>query len=338
MKLRSASRVGNHATPWLGLALFSLVYLFPAESSYGFLKRTRFAPEPAATEKETITLVQIYLDEKMFGPGKIDGRLGQFTRSAVAHYNFGFGLEEDDWGRVIRESKKGNKKAYAEYILRDSDFNFISIVPFEPENQAKVPYLSYRTPLEFVAERFHTDEKFLKEINPSTNWTSIAPGDAIVVPNVTPFRIEDVEGSRSFKRTDGLSGRLVIIDTTQKLAAIWDEEVLVATFPITPGREKFIHRGKWKIQTMVTTPEFRWDKAMLETGERSEEYYQLPPGPNSPVGILWAGLDKKGIGLHGTASPHTIGRSQSAGCVRFANWDAIRLSSLIRPGATVEIR
>jgi lipoprotein-anchoring transpeptidase ErfK/SrfK len=42
--------------------------------------------------------------------------------------------------------------------------------------------------------------------------------------------------------------------------------------------------------------------------------------------------------MHGTSDPETIGRARSAGCIRLANWDAIRLPSLIRPGASVEIR
>ena len=40
----------------------------------------------------------------------------------------------------------------------------------------------------------------------------------------------------------------------------------------------------------------------------------------------------------GTAEPETIGRTRSHGCIRLANWDAIRLPNLIRPGTTVEIR
>ena len=56
------------------------------------------------------------------------------------------------------------------------------------------------------------------------------------------------------------------------------------------------------------------------------------------MGIIWNGLSRPGIGLHGTAEPETIGRAQSAGCVRLANWDAIRIPTLIRPGATVELR
>ncbi|MEM0895925.1 MAG: L,D-transpeptidase [Verrucomicrobiota bacterium] len=338
MQPQNPSRTPGQGRLARRVAFLVLALVMTLGNAHGFLKRNRPMPEPDASERDTITLVQIYLDENLFGPGKIDGKLGQFTRAALAHYNFRHGLAHDDWGRAIRESRKIIENPYTTYAVRHSDFEHIGHVPFEPAQQAEVHYLSYRSVLEFVAERYHTDERFLQDLNPGVEWPTIAPGSVIKVPNVTPFQIESVRKNQSFPKEERLSNRLVIVDTAQKIAAIWEGEAIVATFPITPGQEKFIHRGVWKLQTMVTTPEFRWDKSMLETGERSEEYYQLPPGPNSPVGIIWAGLNKKGIGLHGTALPHTIGRSRSAGCIRFANWDAIRLSSLVRPGASVEIR
>ena len=113
---------------------------------------------------------------------------------------------------------------------------------------------------------------------------------------------------------------------------------MLGAFVITPGKPQFIPRGEWKVVNMAATPQFRYDKNFLEKGERSSTAFQIPPGPNSPVGILWAGLSKSGIGLHGTASPRTIGRTESAGCVRFANWDAVRLPEIIRPGARLVIR
>ena len=294
--------------------------------------------EPEKGKTEIIVRLQIYLDEQMFGPGKIDGAIGQFTRKAVAHYNYLHSLEYDNYHRVIVESEKKVKKLYTEYTFKEGDFGFIAPIPFKPAEQAKVKYLAYRSVEEFVAERFHTDEKFLAKINPELKWPAVKAGTVIKVPNVTPFQIEDVQTNQSFGSEERLSKRSAIVDTSQKLVAIWEGEKLIATFPVTPGREKFIHRGKWTMKSMITTPEFRWDKSMLDTGQRSKEYYQLPPGPNSPIGIFWAGLSKAGIGLHGTALPHTIGRSRSAGCVRLANWDAVRLAGLIRPGASVEMR
>jgi len=302
------------------------------------LKRVRTAPEPAATDIDTITRVQIFLDESYFGPGKIDGGIGQFTRSAVAHYNFLFDLEPDNWHLVIQNARKAVREPYVDHTVTESDMTFVADVPTEPAEQAKLTLLAYRSIAEMIAERFHTDEKFLAKVNPGVDWARVRAGSVVRVPNVTPFCIEDLPKHRQFKPDERLSGRLVIVDTKQRLAAVWEGEKLIAMFPITPGQEKFIHRGEWTINIMVTTPEFRWDSQMLHEGKRGDVYYQLPPGPNSPIGVFWAGISKSGIGLHGTHSPHTIGRSESAGCIRFANWDAVRLSDLVRPGARVEMR
>ena len=297
-------------------------------------------PKPAPDEEDTptITRVQIFLDENKFGPGKIDGRLGQFTTKALAHYNYANGIDPKDWGPVIKKSKEAVETPFTNYTVKDEDFRFIGNLPFDIPEQAKHDYLVYRSVKEFVSERFHTDERFLTKINPEVKWSSLKPGDKVVVPNVTEFKIEDIVLNKAWEPEEVMSKRHVIVDTYERLAAIWEGSKLIATFPVTPGQEKFIYRGDFEIKVMVNTPTFRYDKSMLKNGVRSDDYHTLPPGPNSPVGIFWAGINKSGIGLHGTASPHTIGRSQSAGCIRFANWDAVRLASLIRPGARVEVR
>ena len=118
---------------------------------------------------------------------------------------------------------------------------------------------------------------------------------------------------------------------------------LVATFPVTPGYERYIHRGTWTMKNCFELPQWTYDSKLLKTGKRSrgedrKKVLNIPAGPNNPVGILWAGLSKSGIGIHGTSSPEMIGRSRSAGCIRLTNWDAARLPDLVRPGATVIIR
>jgi lipoprotein-anchoring transpeptidase ErfK/SrfK len=315
-----------------------LAVVFGSLDADAALGKKKPVPAPEKSDTLTITRVQIFLDENHFGPGKIDGRLGQFTLKALAHYNYSIGEKPKDWGPVLKKSKKAIKTPYTNYTIKEGDFGFIGDLSFEIPEQAETKYLVYRSVKEFVSERFHTDEHFLTKINPELKWGAIKAGDQIVVPNVTEFKIEDVVLNKNWGKEEVMSKRHVIVDTNEKLAAIWEGSKLIATFPVTPGQEKFIYRGDFEIKVMVNTPVFRYDKSMLSTGVRSEEFYELPPGPNSPVGIFWAGINKSGIGLHGTASPHTIGRSQSAGCIRFANWDAIRLASLIRPGARVEVR
>ena len=55
--------------------LMSLV-LGPAGAE-ATLSKKKITPAPEKDETVTITRVQIFLDENKFGPGKIDGRLGQ---------------------------------------------------------------------------------------------------------------------------------------------------------------------------------------------------------------------------------------------------------------------
>ncbi|MBL9144557.1 MAG: L,D-transpeptidase [Verrucomicrobiaceae bacterium] len=293
------------------------------------------------TDRDTILRVQILLDQNLFCPGKLDGALGEFSYKAVVNYNFAHGRRDlYDWSAVVEEATNDVPSAYARHRIREELFAFINPdLPEEPELWQSFKAMSYRSMVELVAERFHTDETFLAKINPGRDLNYLRPGDVINVPNIAPFKIEEVKKYQGFKEDPILSKHIVVIDTVERMGAIYDEnERMLAAFPITPGKPQFIPRGQWKIVNMNATPEFRYDKKFLEEGQRGETAYHIPPGPNSPVGILWAGLSKSGIGLHGTAFPRTIGRAQSAGCVRFANWDAIRLPSLVRPGSPVIVR
>lgn len=292
-------------------------------------------------DPETILRVQIFLDQERFGPGKIDGALGEFTFKAVVNYNFAHDNRDlYNWGPVLDAAEARVPATTAQHRVREELFQFINPeLPEQPELWDQFPYMAYRSMAELIAERFHTDETFLQKLNPGVDMNDLAPGQLVTVPNVRPFRIEEVKKFQGFKEDATLSKNIVVIDTQARMGAIYDsQERMLAAFPITPGKPQFIPVGQWKITHMTTTPNFRYDKQFLEQGQRSEEAFEIPPGPNSPVGILWAGLSKSGIGLHGTAMPRTIGRAESAGCVRFANWDAIRLPSLVRPGSPVIVR
>lgn len=292
-------------------------------------------------DRDTILRIQIFLDKNLFGPGKLDGALGEFTYKAVVNYNFAHGHRDlYDWTLVQAEAEKEVPVIFAAFKVRADLMKFINKdLPEDPAKQAEFPYMAYRSLSELVAERFHTDETFLAKMNPGKNIDTMKAGDVIVVPNVRSFKVEEVKPMQAFKEDKALSSHTIVVDTTERMAAVYtSDEMMVAAFPITPGKPQFIPVGTWKVQTMMTTPSFRYDKQFLEEGVRGEEAYQLPPGPNSPIGIIWCGLSKSGIGLHGTALPRTIGRTRSAGCVRLANWDAIRLPTLIRPGTKVIVR
>jgi len=293
------------------------------------------------SDRNAVLRLQIFLDKHLFGPGKLDGVVGEFTYKSVVNYNFARGHADIyNWAYALAAAEQEVPVIFAAFKIREELLQFvIPELPEKPEDQVRFPYMAYRSLAELVAERFHTDETFLAQINPDKNLARLHPGDIVVVPNIRSFRIEEVKPMQSFKTDLALSANTIVVDTTERMAAVYSrEEKLLATFPITPGKPEFIPVGNWEVKTILCTPSFRYDKQFLEEGVRGGEAYQLPPGPNSPVGIIWCGLSKSGIGLHGTAQPRTIGRAQSAGCVRLANWDAIRLPGLVRPGSKVIVR
>src|SRR6202051_1024279 len=52
-------------------------------------------------DEETATRLQIFLDNSDFGPGKIDGQMGEFFRKALVHYKRSHAMPEtgvvDSW-------------------------------------------------------------------------------------------------------------------------------------------------------------------------------------------------------------------------------------------------
>lgn len=292
-------------------------------------------------DRDTILRIQIFLDKHLYGPGKLDGAVGEFTYKAVVNYNYAHGFKDIySWARIQEAAEAEVPVIYAAFKIQPVLVKYVTTeLPEDYEKASAYPFMAYRSMLELIAERFHTDESFVAVLNPKKDLAALKPGDIVVVPNVKSFRIEDIKPMQSFKTDPVLSARTIVVDTTERMAAVYDDkEVMLAAFPITPGKPQFIPVGTWKVMTMMTTPTFRYDKQFLEEGVRGEEAFQIPPGPNSPIGVIWCGLSKSGIGLHGTAQPRTIGRTRSAGCVRFANWDAIRLPALIRPGTRVIVR
>ncbi|BCU77203.1 L,D-transpeptidase [Luteolibacter sp. LG18] len=318
---------------------------------------------PSADGKPTgddAVRVQIFLDQALFGPGVIDGKPGRFSELAMQAWNEVHGHPIGDWTTVLAEAHKTVPNPFAVAVVPDVVKDWLdTTLPNDHEGQAKRKRMSYRSVIEFMAERYHTSDEYLAVLNPGKNLYNLKARDSLVVPNVKPFAIELITGKK-YEAEPAMSARHVVVDTKINQVRIFEaapaalvvsekepdgavkvsrpNRGLVASFPITPGQPKFIKYGIWELKNCLELPYWRYDKSLLETGVRSSESINIPPGPNSPVGILWAGLSKPGIGMHGTGEPETIGRARSHGCIRLANWDAIRLPTVIRPGASVEIR
>jgi lipoprotein-anchoring transpeptidase ErfK/SrfK len=70
-------------------------------------------------------------------------------------------------------------------------------------------------------------------------------------------------------------------------------------------------------------------------GVKADHELTIKPGPNNPVGLVWIDLTAPSYGIHGTREPKNIGKTQSHGCIRLTNWDALDLAGTVRRGTLV---
>ena len=286
-------------------------------------------------DEETSTRLQIFLDNCDFGPGKIDGKMGEFFRKALVSYKHAHGMRET--GAVDKWLVDQVPVTFTTYTIKGDDLAYVGDLPSSHEDQAKLKFLPYTSLLEFVAERYHSAEDYIRKLNHGTDCDHLQPGAVLKVPNVLPFEIEKVT-EMQLKENPAFKTRKIYVDTKERLLEVFDNEQLVCVFPITPGSTMLpAPVGTWHIVGITTWPWFRYDEGMLNYGVRTDQFFNLPPGPNNLVGVMWAGLNKPGIGIHGTNNPETIGRAASHGCIRLANWDAVRVKDLVSVGDTVII-
>jgi lipoprotein-anchoring transpeptidase ErfK/SrfK len=131
-----------------------------------------------------------------------------------------------------------------------------------------------------------------------------------------------------------------VIHLADKFLEAFDTETnLLAHFPcsIAANVEKR-PVGELHVAVVAPNPNYTFDPDLFPESPEAQQLKMkliLPPGPNNPVGVAWIGLDKIGYGIHGTPAPEQVGRTESHGCFRLANWDAEYLSRLVWVGMPV---
>ena len=109
--------------------------------------------------------------------------------------------------------------------------------------------------------------------------------------------------------------------------------------PVTVGSSKDpLPVGDWKVTGVSWNPTFNYNPDLFWDADPTHAKAKIPAGPNNPVGVVWIDINKEHFGLHGTPEPSTVGRTESHGCIRLANWDATRLGRLVSVGTKVTIQ
>lgn len=300
-------------------------------------------PDPRALPEGVEGLaLQVALDRAGFSPGALDGKAGANTKKALEAH------------RKARGGDPQMVEPVTRYRLTEQDV----AGPFEPQipsdlvDQAKLDALSYRNPLEAMAERFHATPGLLKELNPNATF---AAGEEIVVPNVDPMLLPTVppkpaeKATAAEKKAQAVAAEkankarpdvtVVVSKASGALTVTGGDGKLLMYAPVTTGSKNDpLPIGSWKVNGVGLYPEFRYNPELFWDSDPSHTKALIPPGPNNPVGLVWIDISKEHYGLHGTPEPSTIGRAESHGCVRLTNWDALKLAALVKPGTPVEFK
>jgi lipoprotein-anchoring transpeptidase ErfK/SrfK len=291
-------------------------------------RQTTMPPAIAVTKKSSaeITALQVFLDREGFSPGVIDGKMGSNVTKAIEAWQQSTGetLDPNNTDDILERLRLNGGLPITSYEISAADAAgpYVASIPEDYAHKAALPHLSYTSTAEMLAEKFHMDENYLRELNPGVDFT--VPGSTIKVINPGEAKT-------------GKVARIVADKFRKQVLAYDDAGTLIAAYPASIGSSDTPSpSGTVQVDRIAFDPGYTYNpKINFKQGE-NDKVLRIPPGPNGPVGSVWIALSKPTYGIHGTPEPSRIGKTNSHGCVRLTNWDASELAKLVSVGVTVE--
>ncbi len=273
---------------------------------------------------------QLVLARHLISPGSLDNVLGSQTRAALRLFQAEQHLPVTGTLDLTTDAKLMLcEPPLTNYVVRAEDLARLRSVPRTWLGKSQVARLDYETILELVAEKGHAHPDFIRRSNPTVDWGNVSAGQSIQLPlaDYPPPRVR-----AAFVRIRLAAKTLEAFDAQTNRLAYFPCSIarLAAKRPV----------GELHVVSVVPDPSYVFNPAVFPESEEARALGRrliLPPGPNNPVGTTWIGLNKSGYGIHGTPRPEEVGRTESHGCFRLANWNADYLARLVVVGTPVKI-
>lgn len=288
-------------------------------------------PEPKTKlSTEKWVGVQLAMARRGISSGSIDGVPGAQTRAALRVFQKAEGLPvtgDADPATLQRLGVGGSP--YSTYTITAEDITSLTWVPKTWMEKSRRTRLGYESVLELVAERSHAHPRLIRGLNPDVDWSRVGAGRVVRVPAATAVEPK-------------AKAAQIRISLSEKTLRVYDARSnLLAHFPCSiAAKVEKRPVGVMRVVRIAPQPNYRFDPDIFpESPEarRIKRRLMIPPGPNNPVGVAWIGLDKPGYGIHGTPNPEEVGRTESHGCFRLANWNAEYLIKLVWIGLPVKV-
>jgi lipoprotein-anchoring transpeptidase ErfK/SrfK len=272
--------------------------------------------------------LQVELHRRGFSCGSIDGTVGAQTAAALRAFQRSVGIAETGIADArTRERLTLSAPALGEHTFMPAELGSLHPVPATWLEKSEAESLGYANALEFASEHYRAHPNLLRKLNPQVNWDKILPGVKVVVPAVERATV------------DGTASAIVITLSKRELDVLDDASRVIAHFPVSIARMAEKRPvGDLHVTVVIPDPDYTFDPQVFPESPEAQTLGRkliVPPGPNNPVGVAWIGLDRPGYGIHGTPDPEKVGRTESHGCFRLANWDALTLLGLAQVGMTV---
>ncbi|MDB5335786.1 MAG: ErfK/YbiS/YcfS/YnhG family protein [Planctomycetaceae bacterium] len=177
---------------------------------------------------------------------------------------------------------------------------------FSPQTQIQPPYeIQPGDQLRKIASKYQLSWQYLSRLN-QVDAKKIRPGKKLKIFQ-GPFEAR-VDLS-NFELTVLLNGQYV------------------KRYRVGTGKMNTTPIGEFTVREKLENPTYYGPDGMVLE----------PNDPQNPLGERWIDIGNS-FGIHGTIDPESIGKSESAGCVRMRNEDVAEVYDLLTVGSTVTIQ